>query len=84
MAPARREIAHIHASDQSGHVTLSLADAAEVCTKGWGERHRLSGTEWLHLGYTMLYVPRSMAEVEVLGKILQAGVEYMTSGAGEE
>lgn len=64
----------------SGHVTLSFADAAEVIAKGWGERHRLSGTEWIHLGYTMVYVPRSVEEVETFIRIFQAGVDYMKSG----
>ncbi len=39
----RGEIAHFHASDCSGHVTISHADSIEVIQKGWGERHGLSG-----------------------------------------
>lgn len=58
-------------------MTLSFADAEEVIVKGWGERHRLSGTDLIHLGYTMVYVPRSVAETEVLQRIFQAGVEFM-------
>ncbi|KYG41950.1 hypothetical protein M433DRAFT_74820, partial [Acidomyces richmondensis BFW] len=76
---ARREIAHIHASDLSAHVVLSLADAREVVAKGWGERHRASGTRLLPLGYTMVYVPRTVEEVEVCVEIIRAGVEYMRS-----
>lgn len=76
----QREICHIHASDLSGHVTLSFADAMEVIGKGWGERHRMSGTERLPLGYTMLYIPRSEAEVATFAKIFQAGIEFMKSG----
>lgn len=79
-SPTQREICHIHTSDMSGHVTLSFADAQEVIAKGWGERHRLSGTEWIHLGYTMVYVPRSVEEVDVFMRIFQAGVDYMRSG----
>jgi hypothetical protein len=45
-APTKREICNIHTSDMSGHVTLSFTDAQEVIDKGWGERHRLSGTDW--------------------------------------
>lgn len=78
------EIAHIHLTDLSGHVTLSFADAREVVGKGWGERHRLSGTDWLHLGYTMVFVPRSVEEVGVYERIYQAGIEYMKSGYREE
>ncbi|KAK4508604.1 hypothetical protein PRZ48_002343 [Zasmidium cellare] len=75
----QREICHIHDSDLSGHVTLSLADAREVVAKGWGERHRLSGTKFLPLGYTMMYIPRSVEEVEVYRRIFQAGVDYLAS-----
>lgn len=78
--PTQREICHIHGTDLSGHVTLSFPDAMEVIEKGWGERHRLSGTDWVHLGYTMLYVPNSVEEVDVLVKIYQAGVEFMRTG----
>jgi hypothetical protein len=78
--PGRGEICHLHALDMSGHVTLSFADAKEVIEKGWGERHRLCGTDQIHLGYTMIYVPRSVEEVEVFGRILQAGVDFMKSG----
>lgn len=75
----KREICHIHGSDLSGHVTLSLADAKEVVAKGWGERHRLSGTKFLPLGYTMMYCPRSVKEVEVYCRIFQAGIDYLAS-----
>ncbi|CAK1354318.1 hypothetical protein CB0940_01814 [Cercospora beticola] len=81
--PTQGEICHVHRSDLSAHVTLSFPDAKEVLQKGWGERHRLSGTERLHLGYTMLYVPRSVQEVEVLASILQAGIDYMKSNKHE-
>ena len=76
-AATQREICHIHTSDMSAHVTLSFADAEEVIRKGWGERHRLSGTDWIPLGYTFLYVPRSVQETEILGQIFQAGVDFM-------
>ncbi|KAF7197225.1 hypothetical protein HII31_01650 [Pseudocercospora fuligena] len=77
--PSQGEICHIHGTDLSGHVTLSFPDAKEVIEKGWGERHRLSGTSRLHLGYTMVFVPNNVRETEVLAKILQAGVDYMKS-----
>ncbi|KAK6949633.1 hypothetical protein Daesc_009716 [Daldinia eschscholtzii] len=80
VAPASREICHIHGTDLSGHVTLSFVDAAEVISKGWGERHRLSGTDWVHLGFTMLYVPNTVEETEILINIFQAGIDYMKSG----
>lgn len=78
--PTQREICDIHGTDLSGHVTLYFADAETVVAKGWGERHRLSGTDWIHLDYTMLYVPYSVEEVETFRRIFQAGVEYMKSG----
>lgn len=79
-ASNKREICHMHSSDLSAHVTLSFADAEQVILKGWGERHRLSGTDWIPLGYTLLYVPRDVQEVEVLKSILEAGIKFMTSG----
>ncbi|KAI1401745.1 hypothetical protein F4819DRAFT_486297 [Hypoxylon fuscum] len=78
--PTSREICHIHGTDLSGHVTLSFKDAEEVISKGWGERHRLSGTDWIHLGYTLLYVPNTVEETQTLIKIYQAGIDYMKSG----
>jgi hypothetical protein len=73
------EICHIHDSDGSMHVTLSNADGKEILSKGWGERHRLSGT-YLHLGYTMIYAPRDEEEVKIMGKIFKAGIAFMTGG----
>lgn len=81
--PTQGEICHIHRSDLSAHVTLSFADTKQVLEKGWGERHRLSGTERLHLGYTMLYVARNAQEVDVFVNILQAGIDYMKSNKHE-
>lgn len=74
------EIAHIHIeAEGSSHVTLSLADAKEVMEKGWGVRHRLSGP-FIPVGYLLLYAPRDEEEVEVLGRILRAGVGFMSGG----
>ena len=77
-ATCRREVLHIHESDMSAHVLLSLADAKEVISKGWGERHRVTGTV-IPLGYTLLYIPRNEEEVGVLMKIFEAGIEYAKS-----
>ena len=76
---SRGEICHIHGSDGSCHVSLSYADAKEVISKGWGERHRLSGT-YVNLGYTFMYVPRDEEEVEIMGQIFKAGIGFMTGG----
>lgn len=74
----QREVAHIHESDLSGHVLLSIPDAKEVIAKGWCERHRMTGSV-LPLGYTFLYVPRSVAEVEEYMKIVEASIRYVES-----
>lgn len=79
IAKCAREVAHIHDTDKSGHLLLSLVDAKEVVNKSWGERHRLSGTALVPLGYTMLYVPRKIEEVDDLIKIFDAGIEYAKS-----
>ena len=79
IAKCGREVAHIHDTDKSGHLLLSFADAKEVISKGWGERHRLTGTGVIPLGYTMLYVPRKTEEIYDLIKIFDAGIEYAKS-----
>lgn len=73
------EICHIHDSDGSLHVSLSNADGKEVLSKGWGERHRLSG-KYMHLGYTMMYAPRDQEEVQIMGLLFKAGIAFMTGG----
>lgn len=85
VSKTKREIGHLHESDSSGHVVLSIADANQVVAKGWGERHRLTGTVdptgtfAIPLGYTMLYVPRNFEEVETYLKIFDAAIEYAKS-----
>jgi hypothetical protein len=75
----RNEVSHIHGTEGSYHVTLSCADAKEVISNGWGERHRLAGT-YLNLGYVFVYAPRDLEEVEVMGKMLKAGIAFMSGG----
>ena len=79
IAKCGREVAHIHGSDMSSHLLLSLPDAKEVIARGWGERHRLSGSALVPLGYTMLYSPRKVEEVGVLTAIFEGGIEYAKS-----
>ncbi|MBE7181140.1 MAG: hypothetical protein INR71_08025 [Terriglobus roseus] len=86
-ASTRGEIAHVHwEADGSGHCTLSLRDAREVVSKGWGERHMLSGVRaglfgrgpiLISAGYTMVYAPRTVEEVEVQMSIFEAAVTCM-------
>lgn len=75
LAYARRELAHLHDSDISGHILLSFGDAREVLSKGWGERHRVAGTI-APLGYMIIYQPRNMKEVEIFLEILKASIAY--------
>jgi hypothetical protein len=73
------EIAHIHPSDGSMHMTfLSASDAKTVVEAGWGEFHGLAGGPRLTLTYMMLYSPRDKAELEITRLILDAAVKYAT------
>ena len=83
IAKCKREFAHIHESDMSAHVLLSFTDAKDVIAKGWGERHRMTGSI-IPLGYTLLYLPRNKDEIEVLMKIVQASSEYAKSNGKDE
>ena len=74
---AQGEIAHIHPSDGSMHMTLSPSDAKTVIEAGWGELHPLAGlNEGLPATYIMIYSPRSTEENAVIERILKAAVEY--------
>lgn len=75
LAYARRELAHLHDSDVSAHILLSFADAKEVLSKGWGERHRVAGTI-APLGYMMLYQPRNLEELDIFLNIFKAAIAY--------
>ena len=69
------------------HLYLSPADARQIITKGWGEKHRLSKPEssifkfksfGLTDTYIMIYGPRNEEEIETVGKILQSSIRFMT------
>ena len=84
---AQREISHVHSSgDYSIHVTLSPQDCIKVLDAGWGQRHGLSGVEplkWIvgvavSRQYVLLYAPRDVPEIQVVMKIVQASVNYMS------
>lgn len=68
------EIAHAHPSDGSLHVWLSEADAKTVVEKGWGMRFPLA---FIDKGWAMVYAPRSMTEVEVVERIVKAGIAWI-------
>ena len=73
------EIAHFHLEDGSGHVSLTPLDAAEVVEKGWGQRHALS--HFIHIGFTMIYAPRTQEQLEVVREIYEAACAGMVDGA---
>lgn len=78
------EVAHVH-PEGSSHVTVSMADAAELVAKGWAERHRLSGVLGLMpWSYVIVYAPRDEAEFEIWRAVVAAGVRFVCAGSGRE
>jgi len=71
----QREIAHAHPADNSLHVRLSGPDARKVMEAGWGQRFPL---QFVRSGWTMVYAPRSAEELEVVERIVKAGVAWVT------
>ena len=69
------EIAHAHPSDGSLHVWLSQADARTVVENGWGMRFPLV---FVDKGWTMVYAPRTMKELDVVEEIVKAGISFLT------
>lgn len=75
------EIAHIHPRDGSMHMIFSPSDALKVIEGGWGERHPLAGVgRLIPSTYIYVYPPRDEAELEVVSRLLDASVAYMTNG----
>eukprot|EP00978_Attheya_sp_CCMP212_P008287 scaffold19457_cov49-Attheya_sp.AAC.3 len=62
---------------------LTLRDADHVIHSGWGERRLLEGEEIsgraLPHGLVLVYAPRSLDEVPVVIRILEASLKYATS-----
>ncbi|KAF8242561.1 hypothetical protein K440DRAFT_664682 [Wilcoxina mikolae CBS 423.85] len=81
LGEGKREVAHVHATEEAGegslHVLLAPRDCVEVIEKGWGQRHRLAGV-WggrlLPAEYLLVYAPREWSEVAVVRRIVEAGV----------
>ncbi len=69
------EIAHAHPAEGSLHVWLSEADAKTVVEKGWGLRFPLPMVD---RGWTMVYTPRTMGEVDVVENIVKAGTAWVS------
>jgi hypothetical protein len=70
------EICHVHSSDHAMHMNLHPDDVREVLEKGWGQRHPLARKGWLRMPvprqFVMVYAPRTMDEVKVVCKIIEA------------
>lgn len=79
MAGIWGETVHLHHLDGSTHVTLSLADAEQVVTKGWGRRHKLSGVAGkIPYSYVLVYAPRNDGEFEIWKGLVAAGCAFVT------
>ncbi|KAL4948054.1 hypothetical protein BDW69DRAFT_189626 [Aspergillus filifer] len=86
----KREICHLHGTqDYSAHVTLSPADCKKVIERGWGQRFPLAGSSifkkmsfgrMAHIPeeYIFIYAPRDEEEIEIVMRIMQASVRYVT------
>ena len=72
------EVAHMHGSDGSLHLTLHPSDAGLIIEKGWGERHPLAGRT-LPGGFCLVYAPRGKQELETVGKIVSAAAWWVGS-----
>ncbi|KAI1323138.1 hypothetical protein F5Y16DRAFT_412814 [Xylariaceae sp. FL0255] len=72
------EIAHVHPAENSLHVWLTPTDTRKVVEAGWGERFPLASLGMVHDGWTFVYAPRSMEEVDVIEDIVKAGIGHLT------
>ena len=72
------EIAHVHPAENSLHVWLTQADTRKVVEAGWGERFPLSALGMCDAGWTFVYAPRSMDEVDIADEIVRAGIGHLT------
>jgi hypothetical protein len=76
------EILHAHPSDGSLHMTLHPADVNLIIEYGWGERHPLARGGWCRKfvprEFVLVYAPRDEAEVDILIKIIAAGVWWVS------
>lgn len=63
------EVCHIHTSDKSMHMNLHPDDIKEVLEKGWGQRHPMAWTGWVHTPvpstFVMIYAPRGKFPVSI-------------------
>ncbi|KAI4155264.1 MAG: hypothetical protein LQ340_001097 [Diploschistes diacapsis] len=72
------EVAHMHGSEGSLHLTLHPQDAAAVIQRGWGERHPLAG-RWLLSEFMMIYAPVGKEELKCVMDIVRAAAWWVGS-----
>ena len=72
------EIAHVHPAENSLHVWLTTTDTRKVVEAGWGQRFPLASLGICDEGWTFVYAPRSMEELEVVEQIVRAGIGHLT------
>lgn len=72
------EIAHVHPAENSLHVWLTQVDTRKVVEAGWGQRFPLASLGMVDEGWTFVYAPRSMKEVDVVEQIVRAGIGHLT------
>ena len=75
------EIAHIHPSDGSMHMILSVRDANAAIRAGWAERHGLAGIVLgLPATYMLVYAPRDEGDLIAIDRMLVAAIAHMRAG----
>lgn len=72
------EIAHVHPAENSLHIWLTEADCKKVVSAGWGERFPLASLNMVHQGWTFIYAPRTMQEVDMIEEFVKAGIQHVT------
>ncbi|KAJ9142067.1 hypothetical protein NKR23_g7416 [Pleurostoma richardsiae] len=74
------EVCHIHNSDKSMHMNLHPDDIKEVLQKGWGQRHPMAWTGWVHTPvpstFVMVYAPRDETDLRIVAKIIESAIWY--------
>ena len=72
------EIAHVHPAENSLHVWLTQTDTRKVVEAGWGLRFPLASLGMVDEGWTFVFAPRSLDEVDVAEEIVRAGIFHLT------
>lgn len=73
------EIAHVHPAENSLHVWLTPVDARKVVEAGWGERFPLSSLGMTDDGWTFIYAPQSMEDVNMIEVIIKAAIGCLSA-----